>query len=301
MIGLPSKAAAFKNRSMLWNKVAVLGLGLLGGSIGLGLRKRQAAGIVAAYARREKTVAEGLAAGAADVISTDLMEVVEGADIIILCTPVFQMGNLAGRICSGLKPGAVVTDVGSVKGCVIRDVEEPIRLCGGHFIGSHPMAGSEKTGVQSARADLLVDAACVVTPTPRTHMESLQVLEDFWKALGARVLRMDAATHDELVARSSHLPHVLSAAIAHYVLDPRWPSEQPGLCSTGFRDTSRLASGSPEMWRDICLSNRSAILQALNEWDAELKVFRAALEAADDQKVLDYLISAKSRRDSWVQ
>ena len=282
---------------MEWKKVAVVGLGLLGGSICLSLRQKKAAGSVVAYARREETVAEGLALGIADEISTDLGSIVTGADLVILCTPVSQMRLLAEKSVPFLGRGAHVTDVGSVKTQVVQDVEGIISDAGAEFIGSHPMAGSEKTGVGYASDSLLEGAVCVVTP-PRSGDPSR--IEKFWEMLGCRVMVMSPEEHDQLVSRTSHLPHLVSAMLAHYILDPDWPADQASLCGTGFRDTSRLASGSPVMWRDICASNRPAIVEALSQWSAQLSELSGHLERGEDEKVLSILEAAKSRRDQWL-
>jgi len=166
------------------------------------------------------------------------------------------MRALVQQFSPALKRGAIVTDVGSVKADVVRELESLLKKSGAHFIGSHPMAGGEKMGVQAARTDLYANAVCVLTPTKKSKAAAVRKLEQFWKSLGARTLRLDAAQHDLLVSRSSHLPHVVAAALVNLVLDPAHPQTQVGLCATGFRDTTRIASGSPEMWRDIALANR---------------------------------------------
>ncbi|MCD8534165.1 MAG: prephenate dehydrogenase/arogenate dehydrogenase family protein [Verrucomicrobia bacterium] len=285
---------------MTWSKVAVLGLGLLGGSIGLTLKKGNFSGLVSAYARRAQTVDDGFRLGVADVISSEIDSVVESADIIVLCTPVFQMKDLVASIGPGaIKPGAIVTDVGSVKGAVIDQLESLVHEAGAYFVGSHPMAGSEKTGVTAASAGLFCGSTCVVTPTDRTEERALESVIDFWRFLGCEVLSLSASFHDEFVGRCSHLPHILSSVLAHYVLSPQWPKEQSQLCSSGFRDTSRLASGSPEMWRDICLSNRQAILAAIADCTDQLNQFRSMLDSHDDTQIFQYFNTAKQQRDAW--
>lgn len=285
---------------MTWSKVAVLGLGLLGGSIGLALKKGNYSGLVSAFARRSQTVDDGVRLGVADVISSEIDSVVESADVIVLCTPVFQMRDLVASISPGvIKPGAIVTDVGSVKGAVIEQLEPMVHEAGAYFVGSHPMAGSEKTGVTAASAGLFCGSTCVVTPTDRTEKLALESVYEFWRFVGCEVLPLSATCHDEFVGRCSHLPHILSSVLAHYVLSPHWPVEQSQLCSSGFRDTSRLASGSPEMWRDICISNRQAILAALTDWTDQLNQFRSMLDSHDDSQIFQFFNSAKQRRDAW--
>ena len=282
-----------------FQKITLLGVGLLGGSIGLAVRQRRLAGEVAGYVRREKSIADCEKAGAVDYATTDLLAAVSGADLVILCTPLAQMPALAQQFLPALKRGAVVTDVGSVKADVIRQLEAMMKKAGVHFVGSHPMAGGEKMGVLAAKADLYQNAVCVVTPTKRSNAAAVRKIERFWKALGGRPLRLDAARHDLFVSRTSHLPHVAAAALAGLVLDPKSPKPQTGLCATGFRDTTRIASGSPEMWRDIVLANRKNVAQSVDAFIAELKKFQAALKQNDAAAVEQFFTRGKKRRDHW--
>ena len=198
-----------------------------------------------------------------------------------------------------LKRGAIITDVGSVKAGVVRELESLVKKSGAHFVGSHPMAGAEKTGVAAARENLFENAACVLTPTKKSNANAVRKLENFWKSLGARTLRLDAVQHDLLVSRSSHLPHVAAAALANLILNPANPKTQAALCATGFRDTTRIASGSPEMWRDIALANRKNLSRAVDAFVAELQKFQSALKSGDAGSVEKYFLTAKSRRDNW--
>jgi prephenate dehydrogenase len=209
------------------------------------------------------------------------------------------MRQLVKTMLPALKRGAIVTDVGSVKASVVRDIESLIHRAGGHFIGSHPMAGAEKTGVSAARVDLFVNAVCVLTPTKRSHGAALRKVEALWKAVGARVLRLTPEMHDVLVSRSSHLPHITAAALADLVLNPAHPKPQAALCATGFRDTTRIASGSPEMWRDITMANQKNLARALGDFIGELQRFQRALQKQDANAIAKFLERAKERRDSW--
>ena len=284
---------------MQFQKITIVGVGLLGGSIGLAVRKHHLAKEVAGYARREKTIAEAEKIGALDYATTDLLAAVSGADLVILCTPLAQMSALTKQFLPALKRGAIVTDVGSVKAEVVRELESLVAKAGAHFVGSHPMAGGEKMGVLAARADLYVNSVCVITPTKKSNATAVRKLEKFWQALGARTLRLDAAQHDLLVSRSSHLPHVVAATLVKMVLDPAQPKTQVGLCATGFRDTTRIASGSPEMWRDIALTNQKNLTRAVDGFVAELKKFQTALKTGDARAVEKFYATAKSRRDDW--
>ncbi len=284
---------------MRFQKITIVGVGLLGGSIGLAVRRRGLADEVAGYVRREAVVAECEKFGAADYATTDLLAAVSNANLVVLCTPLAQMRSLVRQLLPALRRGAIVTDVGSVKVSVVHDVETLIQKAGAHFIGSHPMAGGEKMGVAAARADLFENAVCVVTPTKKSNPMALKKVEQFWKMLGSRVLRLVPENHDLLVSRSSHLPHVTAAVLANLVLNPMLPGEQSKLCATGFRDTTRIASGSPEMWRDIALANRKNLVRALDTFVKDLQKVQRALKSSDAKALAQFFEQAKQRRDDW--
>ncbi len=284
---------------MQFRKITLVGVGLLGGSLGLAARTSRLAREVAGFARRAKTIAECEMIGATDFTTTDLLAAVSNADLVILCTPLAQMRALTKQFLPALKRGAIVTDVGSVKAGVVRELESLIAKAGGHFVGSHPMAGGEKSGVLAAKADLFKNAICVLTPTKKSNVGAVRKLETFWRSLGSRMVKMPPEEHDELVSRTSHLPHVAASALANFVLDPSNPRGQSQLCAGGFRDTTRIASSSPEMWRDIALANRKNLVKALAAFASDLKKFRKALKREDAKAVLEFFETAKSRRDSW--
>lgn len=242
--------------------VAVYGPGLLGGSLLMDLR-RLGAREARAWARRPESVDTLRERGLADFASTDPRTVAEGADLVILATPVGAMENLAREIVQtpGLKPDCVVTDVGSVKGMVLSGAGRVCKETGVKFIGSHPMAGSEAAGLDAARARLFENAPCILTPEADTAPETLEIVRAFWELLGGRVTEMDAARHDEVVARISHLPRLGAAAVALAALE-----KEPELAfwaAGGLRDTTRVAAGDAGMWREILLENRDAVLPAL--------------------------------------
>jgi prephenate dehydrogenase len=282
-----------------FQKITIIGVGLLGGSIGLAARKFRVAGKIAGFVRRKRTIVECEKFGATDFATTDLLAAVSNSDLIILCTPLAQMLPLAKQFLPALKRGAIVTDVGSVKAGIVRELESLVAKTGARFVGSHPMAGAEKTGVAAARADLFTNAVCVLTPTKKSNATAVRKLEQFWKLLGARVLKLDAAQHDLLVSRSSHLPHVVAATLSNLVLNPASPKQQAALCANGFRDTTRIASGSPEMWRDIALANRKNLSRSLDAFISELHKFQRDLKKSDTKSILEFFTTAKSRRDNW--
>lgn len=284
---------------MLFEKIALVGVGLLGGSLALAARDGKLARSFTGYVRRAGSIAECEQVGLRDFATRDLIAAVRNADLVVLCTPLAQMRALTERMLPALQRGAIVTDVGSVKGSVVTELEPMVAAAGALFVGAHPMAGAEKMGVAAARADLFRNAVCVLTPTRQTNREALGKVQEFWRALGARVLKLTPDLHDTLVARCSHLPHIVAAEIAHYVLSPSLPKEQPTLCANGFRDTTRIASGSPEMWRDIVLANRDNIAAVLDVFISDLQKLRRAISAADTRKVEEFFGTAKERRDAW--
>ncbi|MEI6565178.1 MAG: prephenate dehydrogenase [Verrucomicrobiota bacterium] len=280
--------------------MTLIGVGLLGGSLGMALRERRLAGRVTGYVRREASVQECERCGAVDQATVDLLEAVEGADLVVFCTPIAQMAGIAREIAPRLKKGSIVTDVGSVKSGVVRQLGKVIGKAGGHFVGSHPMAGAEKTGVSAGRPDLYEKAVCVVTPTPGTDPGALERIEGLWRSVGARVLSLSPSEHDRLVSRSSHLPHVVAAELVNFVLGSARGSNQADLCASGFRDTTRIASGSPEMWRDIALANHKNLHEELTRFVSGLQEFMERLKVRDEVGVHQFFLQAKSTRDTWA-
>ena len=289
----------FYRLNMQWQKIALIGVGLLGGSLGLAIKQRRLASSVLGYVRRPASVTECEMLGVVDRASMEMKEVAGGADLVVLCTPLGQMKEIAESMAGVLKPNALVTDVGSVKGPVVQELEPIFAQFGAEYVGSHPMAGAEKTGAAAARADLFVKAVCAVTPTANSTPEAVASIEDFWRAVGAVPLRINPDLHDDFVSRSSHLPHVIAAELSNYVLSPVHPKEQAMLCANGFRDSTRIASGSPEMWRDISIANHRNLARVLGVFIEDLQEFRLALEKDDRKAIEEFFTQAKQRRDQW--
>ena len=279
--------------------MTLAGVGLLGGSLALAVRQRGLAAKVDGLVRRSATIAECERLGVLNHATRDPLRAVENADLVVLCTPLAQMRPVLERMLPALRPGAIVTDVGSVKGTVVQELEPLVARAGGQFVGSHPMAGAEKAGVAAARADLFVNAVCAITPTARSSPEAVDRVEALWRGVGGRPLRLNPELHDDLVSRSSHLPHVVAAELANYVLSPAHPKQQSLLCATGFRDTTRIASGSTEMWRDIALANSRNLARVLGVFIEDLQEFKLALENGDQGAVEEFFEKARQRRDAW--
>lgn len=282
---------------MHWKKVTLLGVGLLGGSLGLALKKRGLAGRVTGFVRRKASLRECLKHGVVDEATMDLEAAVQGADLLVLCTPIARMLPLLQQALPVIQRGALITDVGSVKRIVVRELEPLAAKAGAHFVGSHPMAGGEQTGPSAAKADLFQDAICVITPTRRTSRSALPEVELLWKGVGCKTMRMTPERHDLLVSRTSHLPHVVAAGLATHVLGTGSSSEQEALCANGFRDTTRIAAGSQEMWRDIVMANRSNLTRELGRLIKDLSRFQRLLKGADAATIERYLARARKCRD----
>jgi len=282
-----------------WKKVTLLGVGLLGGSLGQALRQRRLADSVTGFVRRAATAKECQRFGATDRATLDLREAVTDAELVVLCTPIAQMQSLVAGMCKFLKPGANCYRCRERQRLRVETLSPLVKKAGAHFVGSHPMAGSEKTGVRAARADLFVDAVCVVTPTRGSHRAAVRKVTELWKSVGSKVLLLTPQAHDQIVSRSSHLPHVVAAQLSNLVLSPHTAKHQAMLCANGFRDTTRIASSSPEMWRDIALANRQNLLGAIDSFVGGLTEFKRALKSGDPNAILRFFEQAKSRRDTW--
>jgi len=273
--------------------VAILGPGLLGGSIALALRER--GGVrVSIWGRRPEAVER--CRPLVEFASTNATEVVHGTQLVIFCTPIGAMSALAHEIVVALAPETLVTDVGSVKGPVVAELGELFQGRA-RFVGSHPMAGSEQTGIEAARADLFQSATCILTPTAASDAQAVGQLASFWQMLGCHVRELSPAEHDEAVALVSHFPHLLAAALVEMV-GRRNPAALE-LCGPGFRSTTRVASGPPAMWTEILRSNREAVRAAADAMIEKLHEMRKLLaHDAPADAMHDLLFQAKTRRDS---
>jgi len=275
-------------------KVAIVGVGLLGGSMGLAMRAAEFAGPIVGVGRRRKSLADALAVGAVDSVTMDPAEGVVDADLVVLATPVGAFEAILRAARPALKRGALVTDVGSTKQEVVR-MGERVLGRGGPFVGSHPMAGAETKGPTYARADLFAGATCIITPTAHTPRGSVRRVEAMWRACGMRTLRMTAAAHDKAVARVSHLPHVLAAVLAQMPTD-----DELQVAATGYRDVTRMAGGNPEMWRDILVTNPKAVAGAMAALSKRLGRLGKLIESGDAKAIEVFLDAAKKRRDRTI-
>lgn len=271
---------------------ALIGVGLMGGSLGLALRARGLARRILGVDIDGRNLEAALAAGAIDEIA-GLEEAVVESDVIILATPVGVTLSLLLRIKDYLQPGAVVTDVGSTKKELVEAAE---LVLGGRFVGGHPMAGAETVGFAGADPLLLENAFYLLTPTPTTHPDALELVRNLVAALGAQVLEMSPREHDLVTAAVSHLPHLVAVTLVQAVLAMPGGSRALALAAGGFRDTTRIAAGSPVMWRDIFLSNRHQVLRALTFFQTALEDMKKALELGNGDQIESILAAASNTR-----
>jgi prephenate dehydrogenase len=272
--------------------VTILGVGLIGGSIGLALRRRGLARRVVGVGRRESTLSKAVERGAITEGTTDLARGVAGADLVVVCTPICNIVEHVLAAAEAAPPGVLITDAGSTKGEIVASLENRLPR-GAAFVGSHPMAGSEKTGPEFAEEDLFQDRVTIITPTRHTPPAALTAIEDFWQSLGARTVRMTPHEHDAAVAAISHVPHLAAAALAAAT-----PEEWLSLAAGGWCDTTRVASGDVDLWRQILTVNRSHVLRSLAEFEKTLASFRDALSRGDDAELIRLLEQGKRRRDA---
>jgi prephenate dehydrogenase len=259
---------------MPWKSVAIVGVGLIGGSIGLALRKRGLADEVVGIGHRASSLRKAKSLGIVTRTTTNLKRGVAESELVVICTPVEMISGLAVEIAQQATFPTLITDVGSTK-------------------SRHPLAGSEKTGPESARADLFEDRVTVVTPGAGTDPARVERVESFWAALGSHVLRMTPRAHDQAVAMASHVPHMIAAALAAATSSDELP-----LVAGGWRDTTRVAAGDPQLWLPIFRTNRDQVLKALDKFEKVLATFRAALEREDDTRLTQLLQVGKRTRDS---
>lgn len=288
---------------MTWDTVTIVGVGLIGGSIGLALSERRLAQNIIGVGRRPEALRQARLMGAVTETQADLEPAFARSELIIICTPVDMVVDVARLALEHAPPQALITDVGSVKARIVAHVSAaaaelknrrpPIRSTFPEFLGSHPMAGSEKVGVEFSKADLFVNRPAIVTPTEENSAERTQALQSFWEKIGARVITMSPAAHDTAVADISHLPHLIASVLATAT-----PDESLPLASSGWADTTRIAAGDIELWRQILLANRAPTLQALARFEKVLSEFRMALEQESPQALAELLAAGKRRRDS---
>jgi prephenate dehydrogenase len=275
-----------------WNTVAIVGVGLIGGSIGLALRERKLAENVIGVGRRAASLKRAKEIGAITSTALKIEQGVADADVVIVCTPVGEIAKQVLEVAAACSEKTLITDAGSTKGAIATKVQAELPR-GRRFVGSHPLAGSEKNGAAFARADLFDGRVVVVTPSKQTKADDAQATGDFWSSLGATVLMMSPDAHDKALAGTSHVPHLIASAAAASTQKSDLP-----LSASGWRDLTRIAAGDPELWTQILLENQAHVLKSLGRFEKTVAAFRAALERGDRRKLLQLLTEGKSVRDA---
>ena len=288
--------------AVLFDKIALIGIGLIGGSIARDARKRGLAKHIVAATRSAETAAKANELKLADHCGTDLAAAVKDADLVIVCTPVGACGTATKAIAASLKPGCIISDVGSVKQAVIADMKPHIPA-GVHFVPAHPVAGTEYSGPEAAILDLFQGRGCILTPLPGVDTAAADKLEAFWKALGSDVNRMDPAHHDRILAITSHLPHLIAYTIVGTAdeLAQVTESEVIKFSAGGFRDFTRIAASDPTMWRDVFLANKEAVLEMLGTFTEDLAKLTRAIRRGDGEALFDHFTRTRAIRRGIVE
>jgi len=285
-----------------FERVALIGIGLIGSSLARVLRRDRLAGEIVACARNPATRDKALELGLADRATEDAAEAVRDADLVVLATPLSAYAAIGARIAPALRPGAIVTDVGSVKQAVIRDLQ-PSLPASVHFIPGHPVAGTEHSGPESGFAELFRDRWCILTPLPATDPAALARLTALWEQAGMRVVTMDPEHHDKVLAMTSHLPHVIAYTIVGTAtdLEDSLKSEVIKFSAGGFRDFTRIAGSDPVMWRDIFLNNREAVLEMLQRFSEDLTALQRAIRWGEGDKLEELFSRTRAIRRSIIE
>ncbi len=289
--------------SAVINKLVIIGVGLIGGSFALALRKAGLVNHIIGIGRSRENLRRACEMGVIDEITDDLALALKGADLVFLAMPVGQTGKVMAQIAPHLEVATIVTDAGSTKQDVILAARSFIPGMLKNFVPGHPIAGAELSGVAAASADLFHGKSLVLTPMDESSADAVTWVTELWKSCGAHVSLMKAEQHDTVLAAMSHLPHVLAFTLMNYICASAGgkPDELLRFAGSGFRDFTRIAGSSPEMWRDICLANREALLNHIDGYQNELTELREMLAQNDSQGLESIFTDARDARKQWLQ
>jgi prephenate dehydrogenase len=285
---------------MRFARVAVIGVGLIGGSFALALKAARLAGTVTGAGRGAANLKLALAQGVIDSIAADAADAAKDADLVLVAAPVAQFAGIFSAIAPVLKPGALVTDAGSTKRDVVAAARAGLGEKLAQFVPAHPIAGAERSGAAAASAELFKGRRVVLAPLAENPPEAVSAVEQAWTACGARVGRMNPEEHDAVLAAVSHLPHLLAYALVHEVAGRENAAQLFGYAAGGFRDFTRIASSHPEMWRDICVANRDALLAELARYQAKLEALRPLVAAGDGAALEKLFAESRAARNRWL-
>ncbi len=285
------------------NKLVIIGVGLIGGSLARALRAKQAVKQIVGYGRNIKKLDKALALGVIDSATTDMQTAIMDADMVVVAVPVGSMENIFQQIYAVVQQGVshdmVITDVGSTKKSVLAAIENVFQSVPDYFVPGHPIAGTENSGVAASFATLYEQHKVILTPCSTTSVNALQKTRAMWQIAGAQVLEMSAEHHDIVLAATSHLPHVLAYTLVNSLAQLNDKTEIFRYAAGGFLDFTRIASSDPQMWLDICLANRKALLKHIDHFQKDLNIFEMALENQDAETIQTIFQRAKNTRDSF--
>ncbi len=275
----------------LFRRITIIGVGLIGGSLGLRIRQKKLADKVVGVVRRKASLQKVLDSKAVDEVTTDLAEGIGRSEIVVIATPVGSIVEQVKSIVPLVKPGTVITDVGSVKAEIISSVEKTLPK-GIFFVGGHPLAGSEKSGVENARADLFDKTVAILTTTPKTNPRAFRKIRDLWEGLGIEVRVLSPNDHDLILARTSHIPHLTAFALVAAL-----QNGDESFVASGFKDTTRIAASDPTMWKDIFFSNRKALLKEIKSFQVRLEKITSLIQKEEQDKLLQELEKIQAKRE----
>ena len=285
---------------MLIEHLSIIGVGLIGGSLARALKKAKLVGRVTGCNRCEDTLKKAVELGVIDDYTLDISEAVKGADVVVIGTPLSATEKLLPQIAEALDAKTVLTDVGSAKASVINAARVALGKNFPKFVPGHPIAGTEQSGVEASFAELFVDHRVILTPVEETCNKAHKLITDMWLAVGADVIDLEVAHHDEVLAATSHLPHMLAYALVDCLASMQERDEIFKYAAGGFADFTRIASSNPDMWHDICFSNRDALLKTLDVFSEHINQIKGAIEASNSDQLLEIFKRAKQSRDEFV-
>lgn len=283
------------------NRLCIIGVGLIGGSLARALRKANAVNEIVGCGRNEGSLRRAVEIGVIDRYSLDMAQAVRGADMIVIAVPVGSMGEVFRTIVPAADTNAVITDVGSTKASVVDSATAACGQLPKNFVPGHPIAGTERSGVEASFAELYQRRRVILTPLPETNPQAVEKVRAMWKTAGAEVESMEVHHHDEILAATSHLPHILAFGLVDSLARMEDKREIFRYAAGGFRDFTRIASSDPQMWTDICLANRTALLQMLGHFAEDLAGITAAIDKGDGEHLLKVFQRAKAARDRFCE
>ncbi len=283
------------------DRLVIIGVGLIGGSFALALRKAGAVHHIIGVGRSRENMAHAMAHGVIDEIAPDMASALHRADFVLLAMPVGQTASIMSQIAPHLQPGTIVSDAGSTKQNVVTAARRHLGENLKNFVPGHPIAGAEQSGVLAAQDDLYTGRHVILTPIEATRTDAVETTAALWRTCGAKVSQMPVDEHDQILAATSHLPHILAFTLMNHLCNSTdTPANLLRFTGSGFRDFTRIASSSPEMWRDICLANRSALIEQITTYQHELNILKDLLKNADGEALQEAFSQARSMREDWL-